>query len=261
MLKPITIHQPEDYAGMHKAGQLSAAILDELYDFIQVGTSTNEINDYCHKRIVEAGAVPAPLGYKGFPKSVCTSINHVVCHGIPSDKVLQNGDIVNVDVTSIVDGWYGDTSRMYFVGDVSVKAKRLVQITYDCMMLGIEQVRPGAYTGDIGAVIQEYAEAKGFSVVRDYCGHGLGRVFHAAPNILHYGKKGEGVRLEEGMFFTVEPMINAGRKETKLNVKDGWTVTTRDRSLSAQFEHSLGITANGFEIFTTSPKGLHLPKM
>jgi methionyl aminopeptidase len=261
MIKPITIHKAEDYSGMLKAGQLSAAILDELYDFIQVGVSTNAINDYCHKRIVEAGAIPAPLGYKGFPKSVCTSVNHVVCHGIPSEKLLQNGDIVNVDVTSIVDGWYGDTSRMYFVGEVAVKAKRLVQITYDCMMLGIEQVRAGAYTGDIGAAIQEYAEGKGFSVVRDYCGHGLGRVFHTAPNILHYGRRGEGVRLEEGMFFTVEPMINVGKKDTKLNVKDGWTVTTKDRSLSAQFEHSLGVTANGFEIFTASAQGLNLPKM
>jgi methionyl aminopeptidase len=261
MKNSITIHQPQDYGSMHKAGLLSAQILDELYDFIQVGTTTNEINDYCHKRIMEAGAIPAPLGYKGFPKSVCTSVNHVVCHGIPSDKVLQDGDVVNVDVTSIVDGWYGDTSRMYFVGNAAIKAKRLVQVTYDAMMLGIEQVRPGAFTGDIGAVIQEYAEGKGFSVVRDYCGHGLGRVFHTQPNILHYGKRGEGVRLEEGMFFTVEPMINAGKKETRLNSKDGWTVTTRDRSLSAQFEHSLGVTANGFEIFTTSPKGLHLPKM
>jgi methionyl aminopeptidase len=261
MKTSITIHNPEDYAGMHKAGRLSAEILDELYDFIEVGMTTNQINDYCHQRIVEAGAIPAPLGYKGFPKSVCTSVNHVVCHGIPSDKVLQNGDIINVDVTSIVDGWYGDTSRMYCVGNVPVRAKRLIQVTYDCMMIGIEQVRAGAYTGDIGAAIQEYAEERGFSVVRDYCGHGLGRVFHTLPNILHYGRRGEGVRLEEGVFFTVEPMINAGRKETKLNSKDGWTVTTKDRSLSAQFEHSLAVTATGFEIFTASPKGLHLPKM
>ncbi|TAE81375.1 MAG: type I methionyl aminopeptidase [Alphaproteobacteria bacterium] len=245
---------------MRKAGRLTAEILDELYDFVRVGISTDDINRYCHQRIVEAGAIPAPLGYKGFPKSVCTSVNHVVCHGIPSEKKLIDGDIVNIDVTSIVDGWYGDASRMYFVGNASVKARRLVQVTYDCMMRGIEQVRPGATTGDIGAAIQEYAESQGFSVVRDYCGHGLGRVFHTLPNILHYGVRGEGTRLEEGMFFTVEPMINAGKKETRLNPRDGWTVTTQDRSLSAQFEHSLGVTATGFELFTESPKGLHAPR-
>ncbi|TAE33239.1 MAG: type I methionyl aminopeptidase [Alphaproteobacteria bacterium] len=245
---------------MRKAGRLTADILDELYDFVRVGISTDDINRYCHQRIVEAGAIPAPLGYKGFPKSVCTSVNHVVCHGIPSEKKLIDGDIVNIDVTSIVDGWYGDASRMYFVGNASVKARRLVQVTYDCMMRGIEQVRPGATTGDIGAAIQEYAESQGFSVVRDYCGHGLGRVFHTLPNILHYGVRGEGTRLEEGMFFTVEPMINAGKKETRLNPRDGWTVTTQDRSLSAQFEHSLGVTATGFELFTESSKGLHAPR-
>lgn len=261
MKRSITIHDsPLDYEGMRKAGRLTADILDELYDFVRVGISTDDINRYCHQRIVEAGAIPAPLGYKGFPKSVCTSVNHVVCHGIPSEKKLIDGDIVNIDVTSIVDGWYGDASRMYFVGNASVKARRLVQVTYDCMMRGIEQVRPGATTGDIGAAIQEYAESQGFSVVRDYCGHGLGRVFHTLPNILHYGVRGEGTRLEEGMFFTVEPMINAGKKETRLNPRDGWTVTTQDRSLSAQFEHSLGVTATGFELFTESSKGLHAPR-
>ncbi len=259
MHENITIHTPEDYAGMRKAGRLSAEILDELTQFIVPGLTTDMINAYCHKRIVEAGAIPAPLGYKGFPKSVCTSVNHVVCHGIPDEKVLKEGDIINVDVTSIVDGWYGDTSRTYWVGDVPIKAKRLTQVTYDAMMLGIEQVRPGATTGDIGHAIQTYAEAQGFSVVREYCGHGLGRVFHTAPNILHFGKPGTGVRLEEGMFFTVEPMINAGKPGTKLNSQDGWTVTTKDRSLSAQFEHSLGVTKDGCEIFTTSPKGLHCP--
>ncbi len=260
MINDITIHKPEDYAGMRKAGALSAAILDELYDIIEPGITTDAINSYCHTRIVNAGAKPAPLGYRGFPKSVCTSVNHVVCHGIPSDKVLKDGDIVNVDVTSIVDGWYGDTSRMYYVGEPSIKAKRLVEVTYDCMMRGIEQVRPGATTGDIGAAIQEHAESKGYSVVRDYCGHGLGRVFHALPNILHYGTRGEGTKIVEGMFFTVEPMINIGKAATRLNQKDQWTVTTKDRSLSAQFEHSLGVTADGFELFTESSKGLHFPR-
>lgn len=261
MKRSITIHDsPLDYEGMRQAGRLAADILDELYDIVRVGITTDEINRYCHQRIVESGAIPAPLGYKGFPKSICTSVNHVVCHGIPSDKKLEDGDILNIDVTTIVDGWHGDTSRMYFVGNASVKARRLVQVTYDCMMRGIEQVRPGATTGDIGAAIQEYAEAQGFSVVRDYCGHGLGRVFHTLPNILHYGVRGEGTRLEEGMFFTVEPMINAGKKETRLNPRDGWTVTTQDRSLSAQFEHSLAVTATGFELFTESHKGLHAPR-
>lgn len=259
MAQEITRHTPRDYDGMRKAGALAAEILDELAERIEPGMTTEAINRYCHQRIVEAGATPAPLGYRGFPKSVCTSVNHVVCHGIPSDKVLKSGDIINVDVTTIVDGWHGDTSRMYYVGEVPVLAKRLVQVTYDCMMKGIEQVRPGATTGDIGAVIQEYAEAQGFSVVREYCGHGLGRVFHTLPNILHYGKRGEGTRLEEGMFFTVEPMINAGKPQTRLNPRDGWTVTTRDRSLSAQFEHSLGVTSSGFELFTQSPTGRHCP--
>lgn len=257
--KGITIHRPEDYAGMRKAGHLSATILDELTQYIVPGMTTDMINAYCHKRIVESGATPAPLGYKGFPKSVCTSVNHVVCHGIPDDKVLKSGDMVNVDVTTIVDGWYGDTSRTYWVGDVPIKAKRLTQVTYDAMMLGIEQVKPGNTVGDIGHAIQTYAEGHGFSVVREYCGHGLGRVFHTHPNILHFGKPGTGARLEEGMFFTVEPMINAGKAGTRLNEKDGWTVTTKDRSLSAQFEHSIGVTKDGCEIFTISPKGLHCP--
>ncbi len=257
--KGITIHTPEDYAGMRKAGRLAAEILDELAGIIVPGMATNAINEYCHKRIVEAGAIPAPLGYKGFPKSVCTSVNHVVCHGIPDDKLLKDGDVVNVDVTVIVDGWHGDTSRIYWVGNVPIKAKRLTQVTYDAMMLGIEQVKPGATTGDIGHAIQTYAEGHGYSVVREYCGHGLGKVFHTAPNILHFGKPGTGALLEEGMFFTVEPMINAGKAGTRLNNQDGWTVTTKDRSLSAQFEHSIAVTKDGFEIFTASPKGLHCP--
>jgi methionyl aminopeptidase len=255
----ITLHTAQDYEGMRKAGLLAAQVLDALADRVQVGVTTNEINDFCHQMIVDAGAIPAPLGYRGFPKSVCTSINHVVCHGIPDDKKLKDGDIVNVDVTTIVDGWHGDTSRMFYVGDVSVRAKRLIQVTYDALMMGIEQVRPGKTTGDIGHVIQTYAESQGFSVVREYCGHGLGKVFHTAPNILHFGRPGSGELIEEGMFFTVEPMLNAGKKDTKLSQHDGWTVTTRDRSLSAQFEHSLGVTATGVEIFTASPAGLHFP--
>ncbi len=255
----ITLHTPDEYDGMRKAGALAASILDELTEFVQPGVTTNAINDFCHDKIVAAGAVPAPLNYRGFPKSVCTSINHVVCHGIPDDKALKNGDILNIDVTVIVDGWHGDTSRMYWVGEVPIKAKRLTQVTYDAMMLGIEQVKPGATTGDIGHAIQTFAEGHGYSVVREYCGHGLGRVFHTMPNILHFGKPGTGTKLEEGMFFTVEPMINVGKAGTKLNPSDGWTVTTRDRSLSAQFEHSIGVTADGFELFTESPKGLHFP--
>ncbi len=255
----ITIHQPSDYDGMRKAGQLSASILDDLYDVVEPGITTNAIDEFVHKRITDAGATPATLGYRGYPKSCCTSVNHVVCHGIPDDKVLKKGDVLNVDITSIIDGWHGDTSRMYWVGEPPIKAKRLTQVTYDAMMLGIEQIKPGAMTGDIGNAIQTFAESKGYSIVRDYCGHGLGQVFHAPPNILHYGEKGTGYRIEEGMFFTVEPMLNAGKPETRLNQHDGWTVTTRDRSLSCQFEHSIGVTAAGFELFTKSPKGRHFP--
>jgi len=257
--RKITIHTPEDFAGMRRAGKLAAEVLDYIAPFVKPGVTTLHLNDLCHKMIIENGAIPAPLGYKGFPKSICTSVNHVVCHGIPDEKKLQDGDIVNIDVTVIVDGWHGDTSRMYFAGEPPIKAKRLCQVTYDAMMLGIEQVAPGKTTGDIGHAIQTYVEKNGFSVVRDYCGHGLGKVFHTAPNILHFGKPGEGVRLETGMFFTVEPMVNVGSYETKLNKVDKWTVTTRDRSLSAQFEHSLGVTATGYEIFTGSPKGLNFP--
>lgn len=257
--RSIKLHEPADFAAMRKAGQLAASILDEVSTKIITGVTTQMLNDYCHERIVSAGAIPAPLGYRGFPKSICTSVNHVVCHGIPDDKPLRDGDVVNVDVTVIVEGWHGDTSRMYWVGEPPIKAKRLTQVTYDAMMKGIEQIRPGKTTGDIGHAIQTYAESCGYSIVRDYCGHGLGRVFHDAPNILHYGEPNTGVRLEEGMFFTVEPMVNAGKHDTKLNAQDGWTVTTKDRSLSCQFEHSCGVTANGFEIFTASPKGLNFP--
>lgn len=258
-MSPITIHTPQDFEGMRKAGRLTAEILDRMTQEVVPGVTTLALNDICHRLIVEAGAIPAPLNYKGFPKSICTSVNHVVCHGIPNDRPLKDGDIVNIDVTVIVDGWHGDASRMYWVGEPSVKAKRLCQVTYDAMMRGIEQVRPGARTGDIGHAIQSYVEPLGFSVVRDYCGHGLGRIFHAAPNIMHFGKPGTGPFLEEGMFFTVEPMINVGKPATYLNPKDGWTVWTKDKSLSAQFEHSLGVTSDGFELFTASPKGLHFP--
>lgn len=255
----ITIHKEADFAKMRAAGRLAAEILDFIAPFVKVGISTNELDKLCHDKIIENGAIPAPLNYKGFPKSICTSINHVICHGIPSEKTLQNGDIINIDVTVILDGWYGDTSRMYFAGEPSIKAKRLTQVTYDCMMLGIEQVKPGATVGDIGNAIQTYAEKNGFSVVRDYCGHGIGKIFHGEPSVVHYGKKGAGVVLQEGMFFTIEPMINAGGYETILSKHDGWTVTTRDKSLSAQFEHTLGVTKDGFEIFTGSPKGLDFP--
>jgi methionyl aminopeptidase len=255
----ITLHKEQDFAKMRAAGRLAAEILDFITDFVKVGITTDELNSLCHDKIIANNAIPAPLNYKGFPKSICTSINHVVCHGIPNDKPLKNGDILNVDVTVILDGWYGDTSRMFYVGEPPIKAKRLVQATYEAMMLGIEQVKPGANLGDIGFAIQSYVEKQNFSVVRDYCGHGIGRVFHTEPNILHYGKKGEGITLQEGMFFTIEPMINAGKYETILSKHDNWTVTTRDKSLSAQFEHTIGVTKNGYEIFTLSPKGLTLP--
>ena len=257
----VTIHGEKEFVAMQKAGKLAASILDDLYDFIDVGVTTNQINDFCHNKIIEAGAIPAPLGYRGFPKSVCTSVNHIVCHGIPSNKMLKNGDIINVDVTVIVDGWHGDTSRMYFVGNkVPIKAKLLVKNTYEAMMAGINQVKPGATLGDIGYAIEAKAKENNYGVVKDYCGHGLGLVFHDAPNVLHYGKKGDGMVLEEGMFFTIEPMLNLGKADTILNKNDGWTVTTRDKSLSAQFEHSVGVTKNGCEIFTKSLKGLDMPK-
>jgi len=248
----ITIHTEEDFIKMRKAGKLASEILDYIGDFVKPGITTNKLNDLCHNKIIENGAIPAPLNYRGFPKSICTSINHIVCHGIPSEKILQNRDIINIDVTVIVDGWHGDSSRMYYAGEPSIKAKRLCEATFEAMMLGIQQVKPGNSLGDIGFAIQSYVEKLGFSVVRDYCGHGIGKVFHAEPNVVHYGKKGSGLILEEGMFFTIEPMINAGKYETILSKHDGWTVSTRDKSLSAQFEHTVGVTKNGYEIFTIS---------
>ncbi len=261
----IKIHTPEEFAKMRASGRLAAEVLDYITNYVKPGVTTNEINDLCHNFIVGRNAIPAPLNYNngsssyGFPKSVCTSVNHVVCHGIPSDKKLKDGDIVNIDVTVIVDGFHGDTSRMYFAGEPGIKAKRLVQITYDAMMLGIEAVKPGAHLGDIGHAIQTYVEKNKFSVVRDYTGHGIGRVFHDEPTVLHYGKPGTGPELKEGMFFTVEPMVNAGHHGTILSSIDEWTVTTRDKSLSAQFEHTIGVTKDGYEIFTLSPKEWYYP--
>lgn len=258
--RSIKIHTaPAAFDAMRKAGRLAAEVLDAVGPMVQPGVTTQAINDFCHEMITAAGAIPAPLGYRGFPRSVCTSINHVVCHGIPDETRLKDGDIVNIDVTVIVDGWHGDTSRMFWVGNVPLKARRLTQVTYEATMRGIAQVRPGATLGDIGHAIQTYAEAHHYSVVEDYCGHGIGQVFHDAPNVLHYGTPGTGPVLKEGMFFTVEPMINAGRAATRLSEHDGWTVTTRDRSLSAQFEHTIAVTATGHEIFTLSPRGLHFP--
>ncbi len=255
----ITIHNQNDFLKMREAGKLAAEILDFITPFVKKNVTTNELNQLCHDEILRHGAIPAPLNYKGFPKSICTSINHVVCHGIPNDNLLKHDDILNIDVTVILNGWHGDSSRMYYVEEPSIKAKRLCQVTYESMMLGIEKIRPGAYLGDIGNAIQNHAEKSGYSVVRDYCGHGIGRVFHCEPSVLHYGKIGSGMVLEEGMFFTVEPMINSGRSETILSKHDGWTVTTRDKSLSAQFEHTIGVTKDGFEIFTSSPIGLNFP--
>jgi len=255
----IKIHTSKDFEKMREAGRLAARTLDFITEYVVPGVTTDRLNDLCHEFIISHGGIPAPLNYKGFPKSICTSINHVVCHGIPSDKKLKNGDIINIDVTVIVDGWHGDTSRMYNVGDVGVKQKRLVQVTYEAMMIGIEMVKPGVCLGDIGHAIQKHAEKHQYSVVRDYTGHGIGKVFHDEPSVLHYGKPGTGAVLKEGMFFTIEPMLNAGKHDTILSKFDGWTVTTRDKSLSAQFEHTVGVTSNGVEIFTASPKNLLCP--
>ena len=253
------IHDEAGFEGMRRAGRLAAETLDMITPEVQPGVTTERLNKLCHDFIEGHGAIPAPLNYRGFPKSICTSVNHVVCHGIPSDdKRLENGDIINIDVTVIVDGWHGDTSRMFFVGEPKIKSRRLIEVTYESMMRGIEVVKPGATLGDIGHAIQSFAEKQRFSVVTDFCGHGLGQVFHDAPSVLHYGRPGTGVVLREGMFFTIEPMINAGRPEVKI-LQDGWTAVTRDMKLSAQFEHSIGVTATGYEIFTVSPKGWHAP--
>ena len=254
----ITIHKPEDFGAMRRAGKLAAEALDMITAHVRPGISTGEIDKLCHDYMVERGAIPATLGYRGYTKSSCTSVNHVVCHGIPGDRVLVDGDIINIDVTVILDGWHGDSSRMYVAGEASTKAKLLMDVTYDAMMKGIAAIRPGATLGDIGHAIQVHVEKHRFSVVRDFCGHGIGRHFHEPPNILHFGRPGEGPKLKPGMFFTVEPMVNAGRPEVKI-LDDGWTAVTRDRSLSAQFEHMVAVTDNGVEIFTLSPKGMHKP--
>ena len=254
----IKLHGAEDFAAMHVAGQVTASVLDALADMVRPGVSTEAIDVFAHDAIVAAGAVPANIGYRGYAHASCISINHVVCHGIPGARTLKDGDIVNIDLTSIVDGWHGDSSRMYLVGNVSVKARRLVDITYECLMRGIEQAKPGNRLGDIGHAIQQHAERHRYGVVRDFVGHGVGRVYHDAPDVLHYGRPGTGPELKPGMIFTVEPMINAGRPDVKM-LDDGWTAVTRDRSLSAQFEHSIGITETGCEIFTTSPTGRHRP--
>ncbi|WP_073034359.1 type I methionyl aminopeptidase [Roseovarius pacificus] len=254
----IRIHEEADFAGMHKAGTLAARILDEVAEHIFPSQTTGEIDRIIEDKVNAAGAKSATIGYKGYKHASCISVNHVVCHGIPGDKKLKDGDVLNIDVTVIVDGWFGDTSRMYVAGKLSRKAERLIQVTHDSLMKGIEAVKPGNTFGDIGHAIQTYVEANRMSVVRDFCGHGLGRVFHAPPNVLHYGRAGTGPVLEEGMFFTIEPMVNLGRPETKV-LADDWTAVTRDKSLSAQFEHSIGVTADGAEIFTLSPAGRFHP--
>ena len=254
----IKLHGPEGFAGMRKAGRLAAEILDALADKVEPGVTTGELDDLVRQMTLDGGGVPATLGYRGYTHSCCISINHVVCHGIPSDKRLKDGDIVNIDVTPLLDGWHGDSSRMFLVGDVSIKAKRLVDVTYECLMLGIEKAQPGARLGDIGAAIQQYAESHRYGVVREFCGHGLGRLFHDAPEVVHAARAGTGPELKPGMFMTIEPMINLGRPAVKL-LSEGWTAVTRDKSLSAQFEHSIGITETGNEIFTKSPTGRDKP--
>lgn len=254
----IKIHTAADFEGMRAAGRLAAECLDMLTPEVRPGVTTQHLDDLARTFILDHGAWPAPYNYRGFPASVCTSLNHVICHGIPNDKAMREGDIVNIDVTVILDGWHGDTNRTYPVGEIPVRARRLIDVTYESLMRGLEVIRPGVTFGDIGAAIQKYAESFNLSVVRDFCGHGLGRVFHDAPNVLHYGKPGTGPVIEAGMFFTVEPMINIGRPDVRM-LADGWTAVTRDRTLSAQFEHSIGVTETGIEIFTQSPAGFTKP--
>lgn len=255
----ITIYDRADFAGMRAAGKLAAETLDYLVPFVKIGVSTGELDDLAREFVKKNNAIPACLGYRGYRHTICTSINHVICHGIPDyERKLVDGDIMNIDVTVIVDGWYGDTSRMYYAGKPKVKSTRLCEVTYDVLMRGIDAVKPGKRMGDIANVMGTYAESFGYSVVDMFCGHGLGRVFHDLPNVLHQGEKGTGALIEEGMFFTIEPMINVGKKDGII-LQDGWTAVTRDKSLSAQFEHSIGVTSSGAEIFTLSPKGFHKP--
>jgi methionyl aminopeptidase len=254
----IRLYTPEDFAAIKRACQITARCLDELASRVEPGVTTDEIDCFVFEFGMDHNALPATLNYRGYTKSSCTSINHVVCHGIPNEKPLREGDIVNIDVTYVVDGWHGDSSRMYPVGEIKRAAERLLEVTHECLMRGIAAVKPGARTGAIGEAIQTFAEAERCSVVRDFCGHGVGRLFHDAPNILHYGRANEGPEMREGMIFTIEPMINLGRPHVKV-LADGWTAVTRDRSLSAQYEHAVGVTAEGCEIFTLSPAGLDRP--
>ncbi|RFC62437.1 type I methionyl aminopeptidase [Fulvimarina endophytica] len=254
----IRIYGPEAFEGMRRASRVTAECLDALVDIVKPGVTTQAIDDFVWQFGLDRGAAPASLHYRGYTKSVCTSINHVVCHGIPNQKPLKEGDIVNIDVTYVVDGWHGDSSRMYPVGQVKRASERLCEVTYRALQLGIAAVKPGGHVGDIGAAIEEYAVAERCSVVRDFCGHGVGKLFHDAPNILHYGSRGEGAELRPGMIFTIEPMINTGRQHVKI-LADGWTAVTRDRSLSAQYEHSLGVTEDGCEVFTYSRNGSDTP--
>jgi methionyl aminopeptidase len=253
----IRLYEDADFAGMHAAGRVAAEILDAVGPLVVPGVSTAALDEFITAEVERRGVTSATIGYRGYQHASCISVNHVVCHGIPGPKTIKDGDILNIDVTVIVDGWFGDTSRMYVAGNLSRKAARLIEVTHDALMKGIEAVKPGNTFGDIGYAIQAYVESNRMSVVRDFCGHGLGRVFHAPPNVLHYGRPGTGAVLEEGMFFTIEPMVNLGRPETKV-LADDWTAVTRDKSLSAQFEHSIGVTATGAEIFTLSPAGLFL---
>jgi methionyl aminopeptidase len=254
----IRLHGPEGFEGMRRAGRLAAECLDMLTPHVKPGVVTEDLDRLAREFILDHGALPACLGYRGYRHTLCISVNHVVCHGIPSERTLREGDIANIDVTVVVDGWHGDTSRMYGVGKVPARARRLVEVTYEALQRGIDAVRPGATTGDIGAAIQAWVESQRCSVVRDFGGHGLGRVFHDAPNILHYGQKGTGEVLRPGMFFTIEPMVNLGKWQVKI-LSDGWTAVTRDKSLSAQCEHSIGVTETGYEVFTASPAGLYQP--
>ena len=254
----VRLYNDADFDAMNEAGQLTARALDHVAEMVKPGVTTEEIDDFVHQFGLDNNAPPATLNYRGFTKSCCTSINHVVCHGIPNNKPLREGDIINVDITYVLDGWHGDSSRMYAVGAIKRAAERLIDVTYESLMLGIEAVKPGATTGDIGAAIQKFAENERCSVVRDFCGHGVGKLFHDMPNVLHYGRAGEGIELRPGMIFTIEPMINLGRPHVKV-LPDGWTAVTRDRSLTAQFEHSIGVTEDGVRIFTKSPKGYDKP--
>jgi methionyl aminopeptidase len=254
----IKLYDAAGFEGMRRAGRLAAHILDEITPHVVPGVTTGELDAIIFRLMREGGAVPATLGYRGYTHATCISINHVVCHGIPSDRTLKDGDIANIDVTPLLDGWHGDTSRTYLVGNVPIKARKLVDVTYDALMIGVEHAKPGNRMGDIASAIQKLAESHRYGVVRDFCGHGLGRLFHDAPDVVHAGRAGTGPELRPGMFFTIEPMLNIGRPDVKL-LDDGWTAVTRDRSLSAQFEHSIGITDDGCEIFTLSPKGYTKP--